>query len=35
LKLLQATVGGLDGETAYTLTPVGRALLHKTLSTRA
>jgi len=35
LKLLQATVGGLDGETAYTLTPVGRALLHRTLSTRA
>jgi hypothetical protein len=35
LKLLQATVGGLDGETAYTLTAVGRALLHKTLSTRA
>jgi hypothetical protein len=27
LKLLQSTVGGLDGETAYTLTPFGRALL--------
>ena len=27
LKLLQATVGGLDGETAYTLTPAGRSLL--------
>jgi hypothetical protein len=27
LKLLQATVGGLDGETAYTLTASGRALL--------
>lgn len=32
LKLLQATVGGLDGETAYTLTPLGRALLVKTLA---
>jgi hypothetical protein len=27
LKLLQSTVGGLDGETAYTLTSSGRALL--------
>ena len=27
LKLLQSTVGGLDGETAYTLTQGGRALL--------
>jgi hypothetical protein len=27
LKLLQSTVGGLDGETAYTLTSAGRALL--------
>jgi hypothetical protein len=27
LKLLQATVGGLDGETAYTLSPAGRTLL--------
>jgi DNA-binding MarR family transcriptional regulator len=27
LALLQATVGGLDGETAYTLTAAGRALL--------
>ena len=27
LELLQATVGGLDGETAYTLTANGRALL--------
>ena len=27
LKLLQATVGGLEGETAYTLTPAGRAAL--------
>ena len=27
LKLLQSTVGGLDGETAYTLTASGRALL--------
>jgi hypothetical protein len=27
LKLLQSTVGGLDGETAHTLTPAGRALL--------
>jgi hypothetical protein len=32
LKLLQATVGGLDGETAYTMTPLGRALLNKTLA---
>ena len=27
LKLLQATVGGLDGETAYTLSAAGRTLL--------
>ncbi len=27
LELIQATVGGLDGETAYTLTASGRALL--------
>jgi len=27
LQLLQSTVGGLDGETAYTLTAAGRALL--------
>jgi hypothetical protein len=27
LKLLQSTVGGLDGETAYTLTAGGRALV--------
>ena len=27
LKLLQATVGGYDGETAYTLSPAGRTLL--------
>jgi hypothetical protein len=27
LQLLQSTVGGLDGETAYTLTSSGRALL--------
>jgi hypothetical protein len=27
LELLRATVGGLDGETAYTLTAAGRALL--------
>ena len=27
LKLLQATVGGLEGETAYTLTAAGRAAL--------
>jgi hypothetical protein len=27
LQLLQSTVGGLDGETAYTLTSAGRALL--------
>jgi hypothetical protein len=27
LRLLQATVGGLDGETAYTLTPAGRSVL--------
>jgi hypothetical protein len=27
LKLLQATVGGLDGETAYTLTAAGRSVL--------
>jgi hypothetical protein len=27
LTLLQSTVGGLDGETAYTLTSAGRALL--------
>jgi hypothetical protein len=27
LRLLQATVGGLDGEPAYTLTAAGRALL--------
>ncbi len=27
LKLLQATVGGLDGETAYTLSGAGRTLL--------
>jgi hypothetical protein len=27
LELLKATVGGLDGETAYTLTSAGRALL--------
>jgi DNA-binding MarR family transcriptional regulator len=27
LRLLQSTVGGLDDETAYTLTPAGRALL--------
>jgi hypothetical protein len=27
LRLLQATVGGLDGETAYTLTAAGRAVL--------
>jgi DNA-binding MarR family transcriptional regulator len=29
LQLLQATVGGLDGESAYTLTPLGRAILNK------
>jgi DNA-binding MarR family transcriptional regulator len=29
LKLLQSTVGGLDGETAYTLTPTGRAALQQ------
>ena len=29
LKLLQSTVGGLDGETAYTLTPAGRAVLQR------
>jgi hypothetical protein len=28
LELLQATVGGLDGETAYTLTAAGRGTLH-------
>lgn len=28
LRLLQSTVGGLDGEPAYTLTAGGRALLH-------
>ena len=27
LNLLRATVGGLDGETAYTLSPAGRTLL--------
>jgi len=27
LKLLQSTIGGLDGETAYTLTAAGRAFL--------
>jgi hypothetical protein len=27
LKLLQARVGGYDGETAYTLSPAGRTLL--------
>ena len=27
LNLLKATVGGLDGETAYTLSPAGRTLL--------
>jgi hypothetical protein len=27
LQLLNATVGGLDGETAYTLSPAGRTLL--------
>jgi len=27
LKLLQSTIGGLDGETAYTLTTAGRAFL--------
>jgi hypothetical protein len=27
LALLESTVGGLDGETAYTLTPTGRAVL--------
>jgi hypothetical protein len=27
LRLLQSTVGGLDGDTAYTLTAAGRALL--------
>jgi len=29
LKLLQSTVGGLDGETAYTLTSAGRTVLQK------
>lgn len=32
LKLLQTTVGGLDGETAYTMTPFGRAVWNKTLA---
>ena len=32
LKLLQATVGGLDGESAYTLTPLGRIILNKKLA---
>lgn len=27
LKLLQSTVGGLDGETAFTVTAAGRAML--------
>jgi hypothetical protein len=27
LALLESTMGGLDGETAYTLTPTGRAVL--------
>jgi len=31
LKLLQSTVGGLDGESAYTLTPLGRIILNKKL----
>ena len=32
LKLLQATVGGLDGESAYTLTPLGRIVLNKKIA---
>jgi hypothetical protein len=32
LKLLQSTVGGLDGETAYTMTPFGRAAFNKMLA---
>jgi hypothetical protein len=32
LQLLQATVGGLDGESAYTLTPLGRTILNKKLA---
>lgn len=32
LKLLQATVGGLDGESAYTLTPLGRIILNKKIA---
>jgi len=28
LNLLRSTVGGIDGETAYTISPAGRTLLH-------
>ena len=28
LNLLRSTIGGIDGETAYTISPAGRTLLH-------
>jgi hypothetical protein len=35
LALLDSTIGGLDGETAYTLTPTGRAVLRVRAQRRA